>query len=46
LANKHKPAFDPNSFLAKVGEGRALVSFASGETVFAQGDAADAIFYI
>jgi CRP/FNR family cyclic AMP-dependent transcriptional regulator len=38
--------FDPQAFLAKVGEGKTVLAFHKNETVFSQGDAADAIFYI
>jgi CRP/FNR family cyclic AMP-dependent transcriptional regulator len=38
--------FDPRRFLATIGEGRKVVAFPKRETIFAQGDAADAVFYI
>jgi CRP-like cAMP-binding protein len=38
--------FDPQAFLAKVGEGRTVLAFHKNETVFSQGDAADTVFYI
>jgi CRP/FNR family transcriptional regulator, cyclic AMP receptor protein len=38
--------FNPQAFLAKVGEGRTMLTFRKNETVFSQGDAADAVFYI
>ncbi|MGA9642966.1 MAG: Crp/Fnr family transcriptional regulator [Terriglobales bacterium] len=38
--------FDPRKFLATIGEGRKVVCFSSKQTVFTQGDAADAVFYI
>jgi CRP/FNR family transcriptional regulator, cyclic AMP receptor protein len=38
--------FDPKEFLATIGEGRRVVSFSKKQTIYAQGDAADAIFYI
>jgi CRP/FNR family transcriptional regulator, cyclic AMP receptor protein len=38
--------FDAQAFLAKVGEGKTVLVFHKNETVFSQGDAADAIFYI
>jgi CRP/FNR family cyclic AMP-dependent transcriptional regulator len=38
--------FDPKSFLAEAGKGRARTTYQKNETVFAQGDPADAIFYI
>jgi len=45
---KAKPAlrFDPIPFLAKTGEGRAVSSYAGGQVIFAQGDPADAVFYV
>jgi CRP/FNR family cyclic AMP-dependent transcriptional regulator len=38
--------FDPNTFLATIGEGRQIVPFQKKQTIFAQGDACDAVFYI
>jgi CRP/FNR family transcriptional regulator, cyclic AMP receptor protein len=38
--------FDPKKFLATIGEGRKEVAFPKKQTIFAQGDAADAVFYI
>ncbi|MGH7782334.1 MAG: Crp/Fnr family transcriptional regulator [Candidatus Binatia bacterium] len=46
MALKPQPAFDPKSFLAMVGEGRSIGMYRKDETVFAQGDRADAVFYI
>ncbi len=43
---KSNRVFDPKEFLATIGEGRKVVSFPKKETIFAQGDAADAVFYI
>ena len=45
---KTKPGlqFDPIAFLAKTGEGRAVSSYANGQVIFAQGDPADAVFYV
>jgi CRP/FNR family cyclic AMP-dependent transcriptional regulator len=43
---KSQIAFDPKSFLAKVGEGRSIVTHRKGQVIFSQGDAADAVFYI
>jgi len=40
------PDFDPEAFLAKVGKGRTLASYAKSKKVFSQGEPADAIFYI
>jgi CRP/FNR family transcriptional regulator, cyclic AMP receptor protein len=45
LANKSRE-FNPKTFLATIGEGRKNLTFARKQAVFAQGDTADAIFYI
>jgi CRP/FNR family transcriptional regulator, cyclic AMP receptor protein len=46
IVSTGKGAFDPRKFLATVGEGRQVLSFAKNQTIFTQGNAADAIFYI
>jgi CRP/FNR family transcriptional regulator, cyclic AMP receptor protein len=38
--------FDPHTFLATIGEGRKFVLFPRKQTIFAQGDTADAVFYV
>jgi CRP-like cAMP-binding protein len=38
--------FDPKEFLATVNGGRTISVYRKDETVFAQGDAADSVFYI
>jgi len=38
--------FDPKDFLARIGKGRSLMNHEPGDVIFAQGDAADAVFYI
>ena len=38
--------FDPKEFLATIGEGRKVVAVPKKQTIFTQGDAADAVFYI
>ena len=38
--------FDPKKFLATIGEGRKVITFPKKQTIFTQGDAADAVFYI
>jgi CRP/FNR family transcriptional regulator, cyclic AMP receptor protein len=38
--------FDPQKFLATIGEGRKVVVFPQKQTIFAQGDPADVVFYI
>jgi CRP/FNR family cyclic AMP-dependent transcriptional regulator len=42
----NQSSFDPKAFLAKVGEGKVIATYVRDEIVFAQGDAADTIFYI
>jgi hypothetical protein len=39
-------AFDPHTFLAHIGAGRTLATYRPHSPVFAQGDVADAVFYI
>jgi CRP/FNR family cyclic AMP-dependent transcriptional regulator len=41
-----KPLFNPKLFLAKVGNGRTIAEYREKQLVFAQGDPADAVFYI
>jgi CRP-like cAMP-binding protein len=43
---KQRRAFNPKTFLSTIGAGRTIVSFEKGQTVFAQGDVADALFVI
>ena len=43
---KNKREFDPKNFLATIGEGRKVVAVPKKQTIFAQGDAAEAVFYI
>ncbi|HEX7423570.1 MAG TPA: cyclic nucleotide-binding domain-containing protein, partial [Terriglobales bacterium] len=45
LAKKERD-FDPRKFLATIGEGRKVVPFPKKQTIFTQGDAADAVFYV
>ncbi|MGA9511110.1 MAG: Crp/Fnr family transcriptional regulator [Candidatus Sulfotelmatobacter sp.] len=45
-ASKKQPAFDSDTFLATIGEGRNILSVKKKKKIFAQGDAADAIFYV
>ena len=44
--NINQSAFDPKEFLAKVGDGKTILEFRKDQIVFAQGDAADTVFYI
>jgi CRP-like cAMP-binding protein len=46
MAIKRKASFDPKAFLAKVGEGRSIGDYHKDQTVFSQGDPADAVFYL
>ena len=46
MAIKCKVAFDPKSFLAKVGEGRSIGKYHKDQIVFSQGDPADAVFFL
>ena len=47
MADKtNQAAFDPKAFLAKMGEGKTILEFSKDQVVFAQGDAADTVFYI
>ncbi len=41
-----KPPFDPQKFLANVGEGKTILRFLKNQIVFSQGEVADAVFYI
>ena len=38
--------FDPEAFLARAGLGRKILNLKKNETAYAQGDPADAIFYV
>ena len=42
----NEQAFDPQAFLAKVADGQTVIDNGDRQTVFAQGDSADSIFYI
>jgi len=41
-----RPPFDPQVFLTNSGAGRTTATYEAGLTIFAQGDAADSVFYI
>ena len=43
---KRTRKFDAGLFLATIGEGRKIVTFEKGETVFAQGGPTDSVFYV
>src|ERR1700676_1175851 len=38
--------FDPQAFLAEVGEGKTVSRYHKNQIVFSQGDPADSVFYI
>jgi CRP/FNR family transcriptional regulator, cyclic AMP receptor protein len=44
--NKKGRAFDPDTFLATIGDGRRMVAVPKKQTIYTQGDEADAVFYI
>jgi CRP/FNR family transcriptional regulator, cyclic AMP receptor protein len=46
MAKKRQPAFDPKSFLAKIGDGHGVGKYRRDHIVFSQGDPADAVFYV
>jgi CRP-like cAMP-binding protein len=46
VRGKAKCNFDPKTFLATIGEDREVESFLEKQTIFTQGDPADAVFYI
>ncbi|MEA2538935.1 MAG: family transcriptional regulator, cyclic receptor protein [Acidobacteriaceae bacterium] len=46
VGRKKRRDFDPRAFLATMGDGRNSVLFAKKQTVFVQGDTADAVFYV
>src|SRR6202167_123194 len=46
VAAKKNGKFDSGTFLATIGEGRKILSVSKRETIFAQGDGADAVFYV
>jgi CRP/FNR family transcriptional regulator, cyclic AMP receptor protein len=48
MPRKVRPAlaFDPGLFLAKIGGGKTTRGYRNKQTVYAQGDAADAVYYI
>jgi CRP/FNR family cyclic AMP-dependent transcriptional regulator len=46
IAKKLRREFDPDTFLATIGDGRKNLVIAKKQTIFAQGDGADAVFYV
>jgi len=45
-ATKKNHQFDPDTFLATIGDGRKLLSMPKKQVIFAQGDDADSVFYV
>ena len=41
-----KKPFDPQLFLSVVGTGKTVSKYRKGQVIFAQGDAADSIYYL
>src|SRR5271166_6070066 len=46
VATKKNGGFDSDTFLATIGDGRKILTVEKKETIFAQGDGADAVFYV
>ena len=46
MARTRTPAFNPHTFLRVIGSGKTSLSSPNKHTIFAQGDAADAVFYM
>jgi CRP/FNR family cyclic AMP-dependent transcriptional regulator len=46
VPGKSARKFDPNIFLATIGEGRVLLTVPKKQRIFMQGDPADAIYYV
>jgi CRP-like cAMP-binding protein len=46
MSAKKECNFDPQQFLATIGEGRRIVTAAKKQTIYAQGATCDAVFYI
>ena len=46
MARKRTTAFNPQTFLSKVGSGKTSLTPSKKQVLYSQGDAADAVFYI
>src|SRR6478609_8583286 len=46
IKTKNKQPFDLESFLSQANGGRTKLKYQKNETIFRQGDSADAVFYI
>src|SRR5580765_881817 len=45
-ASKKLAKFDPKTFLSTIDGGRKIAAFSKKQPIFAQGDSADAVFYM
>ncbi len=45
-ANRRNREFDPNTFLAMIGDVRKMLAVPKKQTIFTQGDEANAVFYV
>ena len=46
MASKPTIKFDPEAFLAKIGAGKTILEYGDEQSIFSQGDEANAVFYI
>jgi CRP/FNR family cyclic AMP-dependent transcriptional regulator len=46
MARKRTSAFNPQTFLTKVGNGKTSLTSPKKQIIYSQGDAAEAVFYI
>src|SRR5688572_6514763 len=46
MARRRTPLFNPQLFLTKVGKGKSSLQSLKKQTIYSQGDAAEAVFYI
>src|SRR4029077_8956297 len=46
VVSKKNGGFNPDTFLATIGEGRKILVVPNKQLIFAQGDGADAVFYV
>ena len=46
MARTRTPSFNPHTFLSEVGRGKTSLPSPNKHTIFSQGDASDAVFYI
>jgi len=46
VSAKKRSEFDPKTFLSTIDGGRKIAAFPKKQTIFAQGDSSDAVFFI